>query len=68
MTHVGLQPVLVMDCKDDITTERSLYSQATWIIDMLGIYFDVIHGCLYNQSLVDVLSTGAGIESQYVLY
>ena len=34
---------------------------------MLGIFFDVIHGCLCNQSLVDVRSTDAGIKSLYCI-
>ena len=29
------------ECMDDLTTERSFDSQATWVIDVLGIYFDI---------------------------
>ena len=28
-------------CIDDLTTERSFDSQATWVIDMLDLFFDV---------------------------
>ena len=28
-------------CMDDSTTERRLYSQATWVIDLLGLIFDI---------------------------
>ena len=49
---------------DDLTTERRFDSQATWVIDVLGLSFGhVIHGCFYNQALADVRSTGAGIKS-----
>ena len=47
--------------------ERSFDSQATWLIDELSLFFrHVVHGCLYNQTLADIRSTGAGIMS--VLY
>ena len=37
-------------CKDDLTTEHSFESQATWVIVVFVFYFrHVIHGCLYNQ-------------------
>ena len=26
-------------CMDDLTTERSFGSQATWVIDVLGVFF-----------------------------
>ena len=33
---------------DDLTTKRSFHSQATWAVDVLGLFFrHVIHGCLY---------------------
>ena len=45
---------------DDLTTERSFDSQGTWVRGVLGLIFcHVIHGCLYNQALADVQSTGA---------
>ena len=44
----------------------SFDSNATWVIDVFGLYFwHDIHGCLYNQALADVRSTGAGIECLY---
>ena len=30
-----------MDAMDDHTTERSFVSQATWVIDMLGLFLDM---------------------------
>ena len=50
---------------DDLTTECSFDSQAMWVIDLLDLFFDVIHGCLYNQALADVQVTGAGTECLY---
>ena len=48
-------------CKDDLTTERNFDSQASWVINMVGLFsFPFINGCLYNQALTDVQSTGAG--------
>ena len=50
---------------DDPTTERSFDFQSymghwcPWFI------FDIIYGCLYNQELADVRSTGAGIKYLY---
>ena len=49
----------------DLTTYRTFDCQATWIIDMFGISVDVIYGCLYNQALVDVRSTGSEIKCLY---
>ena len=55
-------PVFGHGCIDDLTTERSFDSQATWVIDELFLfYLHAIHGRLYNQALADVRSTGAGI-------
>ena len=45
-----------------LPTERSFDLQATWINDVLGLFFDVIHRCLYNRALPDVRSTGTGIK------
>ena len=47
---------------DDLTTERSFDSQATWVIDVLGFPFGhLIHNYLYNRALADVRSPGAEI-------
>ena len=53
----------------DLTTERSIDSQAMWFIDVLGFNFHWhgIHWCLYNHALADILSTGAGIECLYCI-
>ena len=48
---------------DDLTTERTFNSHATWVIDVLNLFFDVFHGCLRNQSL-EVL-TSVEIECLY---
>ena len=32
---------------------------------MCLVIFDVVHGCLYNQALADVRSTGKGIKYLY---
>ena len=45
---------------DDLTTERSFDSQAMCVIDVLG--------CLYNQALADVRSTGAGTKCLYCMF
>ena len=29
-------------CMDDLTTVRSFDLQHTWVIDMLGLYFDIL--------------------------
>ena len=47
---------------DDLTIERSFDTQATWVIDILGLFWNVTHGSLYNLAQVDVRSTGAGIN------
>ena len=48
------------------TTKGSFDSKATWAIEMLNLFsWHVIYGCLYNQSLADVRSTGAGIKCLY---
>ena len=60
--------LLGTDASDDLTTERSFDSQATWVIDGPGISFwHVIHRFLYNQALADVRSTGAGIKCLYCI-
>ena len=50
---------------DDITTERSFDSQATWSIDAIGLFLEIFHGRLYNQTLEDVRSNDADIECLY---
>ena len=45
----------------DLATKGSFDSRATWFTGVLD-FFDVIHGCLYNQALADVRSTDAGIK------
>ena len=36
------------------------------VIDVLGLFcWHAIHGCLYNQALADVRSTGVGIKCRY---
>ena len=48
------------------TTERNFDSQATWVIDVVIVFHcNVIHGCLYNQAMADIRSTGAGIKCLY---
>ena len=38
-------------CMDDLTTERSFDSQATWVIDVLGLLFDMLYmgECITRQ-------------------
>ena len=49
-----------------LTTERSFESQATLVIYVLGLFFGrVIHGCLYNQALAGVRSTGVEFKCLY---
>ena len=44
----------------DLTSERSIDSQARQVLDVLGLFpRHVNRGCLYNQALADVHSTGA---------
>ena len=52
-------------CMHDLTIERSFELQGTWVIDVIGLLFDVINGCLYNQAMADVRSTGSRIEYLY---
>ena len=41
--HGQLPPsFLEHGCLDDLTTERNFDSQATWVIDMFGIFFDML--------------------------
>ena len=44
----------------DLTSERIIESQARQVFDVLGVFPRYVnHGCLYNQALSDVHSTGA---------
>ena len=55
-----------LQCMDDLTTERSFGSQATWLTDVLGLFFNILYvGVFYNQALADVRSTDAGIKCLY---
>ena len=50
-------------CMDDLTSDRSFDSQATYVIDVLGLFlWHGIHGRLYNRALADVRSTSVGIN------
>ena len=46
---------------DDLTTESSFVSPATWVINLCGLF---LLTC-YNQALQDVRSTGVGIKCLY---
>ena len=37
------------DCIDDLTTERSFSSQATWVIDVLGLFFDMLSMVVFKN-------------------
>ena len=51
---------------NDLTTECSLDSQDTCIIDVFGLfYLHVIHGCLSNWAGADDRSTAAEIKCLY---
>ena len=47
---------------DDLTTERTSYSQATLTIDVISFFYAFLYIGLYNQALGDVQSTGARIR------
>ena len=64
--HTGLPASFLI--LEDLTTERSFVLQATCVIDVLGLFFDVIHEFLDNQTLPDVRSTGSGIKYLYCMY
>ena len=67
----GIINARTLDCFqsiDDLATERSFDSQATWVIDVLRLSLLSLynfHGYVYNQTLADDLSTGAGIKYLY---
>ena len=51
---------------DELTTECSFDFQATWDTDVLGSMLrHVICGCLCNQELADLQSTGVRIKCLY---
>ena len=53
-------------CTDKLTTEHSLGSQATGVIDVLGLYGDVLSmGVCTTGLLEDVRSTGARFKCLY---
>ena len=53
---------------DYLKTKRNFGLQGTCVIDAHGWYFwHAIHGRLYNQTLADVQSTGAGIKCLYFM-
>ena len=62
--HARLPPsFLGMDAwmHSNLITKRRFYSQATQVIGVHGFFGGVghvIHGCLHNQALADVWSTG----------
>ena len=61
-THLIGKWFLRYGYKDDPKTESTIDSQATWVTNVLGFISDMlsnIHGCLYNQALEEVWSTGA---------
>ena len=62
-SHNPLPPsFLGMDAWMTSQLKCSFDSHAKWIIDVLGLFLlHVIRGSLYNQTLADVRSTGAGI-------
>ena len=47
--HATMPPSFlgIHGCENDLTTKRSFYSQATWVIHMLGLSMDV---CITNVS------------------
>ena len=54
-------------CMHDLTTERSLYLHATWIIDVLGMAYCLTfyQWVCVQQTLTDVRLNGAGIKCLY---
>ena len=50
---------------DDLTTERSFDSQATCVMHVLGLSFDMFSTSFNNKALVDVRLTGAEIKCRY---
>ena len=56
-----------MDALDNFKTECNFESQATWVIDVVGLFLrHDTDGCLYNQVLADIRSTGAGNKCLYM--
>ena len=52
----------------DLNVERSFDTQASRVIDVHGLFFEVIHGCICNQALADVQLFGAGIKYLYYMW
>ena len=53
-------------CMDDLITESTLIRNlCVSLMCMACFFWHFIHGCLYNQALADVRSTGAGIKYLY---
>ena len=53
-------------CMDDLRNEGSLNSQATLVIDVLSLFFEMLSmDCFHNQTFADVRLTGARIKSLY---
>ena len=53
---------------DDPTTERSFDSQATWVIDGLGLFFDMLSMDVCTiKALTDDRSTGVGNLCMYCI-
>ena len=51
--HTRMAPsFLGMDARsNDLTTDRSVNSQATWVIDVLGLFFDMLSMGYYTTRL-----------------
>ena len=53
-----------------VTTERSFDSETTWVVDVLGVFFDVLYmytNVCKNKALVDVCSTVVGMKCLYCI-
>ena len=55
------------ECIYDLTTERVFGSKATWVIDVLGLYFYDVFS-MGVCTLADVRSAGAGITCMYCTF
>ena len=53
---------------DDLTGEHSFDLQATCVIDVLGLYFDMVSMGACKQELADAPSTGVGINCLYCTF
>ena len=52
-------------CIDDLITERSFYSQATRVINVLSLIFDMLSMGNFYKALTGVRSNGPGIKCLY---